>query len=487
MTTSVPKIMISPTRKRPRQEETSVKKFIPSPSPKRRITRLGNHPQILTPKFALSTGVSGDPASGPGFSSPQTPNKHLLVNHNGYARTSTSCGPLHQSPWHEFKYAKHNPTEPSSILYFEKQRQIACTETDDRARIAERESIETGVATTVVTIPLHPTKTLTHMQKAATPAPARLLYDPYIFMSERKPALKLPPRQGFTFGGNHLDAELYHSVIFDRVISHHSIPTGAISTATLAQTSSTRKDSRMANFAATAVAGAARFYVEADSIVSSLSRSYSLAKAALVGNRDSKIAERKATQKVVIRRRIEEEERLRREELFGEFEKFEAQNEQRNRENINAIEEIIDLAGERAAACTEGPGSRNWQIPIKHDVELLTERNLKFSGANGDPSFATEDTIPDTAIAESLQVSETGAIVSSSPVARTHIPFNPPSPISAPVVYPNFPIAVVDNLKESSSVPLSSDVDSGGMESPELELPQQVINLDSDDEIISSG
>lgn len=505
--------MASPTRKRLREEEASVKKLVLN-SPKRRITKLGNHPQIRIPKFALSTGglaplrldsssqgssISIPPPvlAHPGPSSPQTnfstntPSKRHPVSYNHDARASTSYEPLHQSPWHEFKYAKHNPTEPSSILYFEKQRQIARTEADDRARIAGKKRIETEVAiAAAATRPSHSTETPTRMRKAVTPAPARRIHDPYIFMSERKPTGKLPARQGFTFGGNHPDARSCHPVAFNPVISRHSTPTrarDAIST----MTPSTQKDSRMANFTATAVAGAARFYVEADSIVNSLSRSYSLAKAALVGNRDSKIAERKESQKVAIRKRIEEEERVRRKELFEEFEKFEkfeAEHEQRNREHIKAIGETSDQDGGHAAGCTEGP---NWHMAIHHDVELPTECDLEFSDANGDPSFATEDTILDTVVTESAQVLESAVIMSSPPVARADIHSGQSSPIPAPVIYTNFPITTVDNHEESSSASSPFEGDSDDMEiiEPPKQL-QQVINLDSDDEvdeIVSSG
>lgn len=516
MTSPAPDIVASPTRKRLRQEEESVKKLLLN-SPKRRITKLGNHPPIRIPKFALSTGGLAPPGLGsssqgsstsipppvlahPGPSSPQTnsstntPNKNHLVSYNRYARASTSYEPLHQSPWHEFKYAKHNPTEPSSILYFEKQRQIARTEADDRARIAEKKRIETEVAVAAAaTLPSHSTETPTRMRKAVTPTPARRIHDPYIFMSERKPTGKLPTRQGFTFGGNLPDARSCPPVAFNPVISRHSTPTrahDAISAVTLAQTPSTLKDSRMANFTATAVAGAARFYVEADSIVNSLSRSYSLARAALVGNRDSKIAERKESQKVAIRKRIEEEERVRRKELFEEFEKFEAQNEQRNREHIKAIGETSDQNGRRAVGCTEG---QNWRMAIHHDVELPTECDLEFSGANGDPSFATEDTIPDTVATESAQVSESAVIMSSPPVVRADIHYDQSSPIPAPVIYTNSPITTVDTHEESSSASSPFEGDSDGMEiiePPKLKQLQQVINLDSDDEvdeIVSSG
>lgn len=510
MTSPAPDTMASPTRKRLREEEASVKKLVLN-SPKRRITKLGNHSQVRIPKFALSTGglappgldssSQGSPISipppvltHPGPSSPQTnsstntPSKRHPVSYNHYARASTSYEPFHQSPWHEFKYAKHNPTEPSSILYFEKQRQIARTEADDRARIAGKKRIETEVAiAAAATLPSHSTETPTRMRKAVTPAPARRIHDPCIFMSERKPTGKLPARQGFTFGGNHPDARSCHPVAFNPVISRHSTPTRARD-AISAMTPSTQKDSRMANFTATAVAGAARFYVEADSIVNSLSRSYSLAKAALVGNRDSKIAERKESQKVAIRKRIEEEERVRRKELFEEFEKFEAEHEQRNREHIKAIGETSDQGGGHAAGCTEGP---NWHMAIHHDVELPTECDLEFSGANGDPSFATEDTILDTVVTESAQVLESAVIMSSPPVARADIHSDQSSPIPAPVVYTNFPITTVDNHEESSSASSPFEGDSDDMEiiEPPKQL-QQVINLDSDDEVdemVSSG
>lgn len=512
MTSPAPDTVASPTRKRLRQEEISVKKSIPNPPPKRRITKLGSHPQLGIPKFAPSAGTWGDSTPGPAHpssqssippsalahlgssstqtnSSPSTPNKHPPINHNGYARASTGYDPLHQSPWHEFKYAKHNPTEPSSILYFERQRQIARNEADDRARIMDKKRIETEVeaaATTTPSIP-RPTKTLTRVRKATTPAPARRIHDPYFFMSERKPTGKPPTGQGFTFGGNHPDARSYHPFVFNPVISRHSTPTcshgvgdtsAAIPAATLAQTPA-QKDSRMANFTATAVAGATRFYTEADSIVNSLARSYSLAKAALVGNRDSKTAERRASQKVAIRKRIEEEERVRRKELFEEFEEFEARTEQNNRERINATDETSDLGGRSAAA------SRNEQMVIDHDVELPIELDLEFSGANGDPSFVTEDTIPDTVVTEPVYVPETAVIMSSSPIARAYIQSEQSSPIPSPVVYTNIPVALVDKRGGSSASLSSDNEDSDGMEiiePPRQRQVQQVINLDSDDE-----
>lgn len=235
----------------------------------------------------------------------------------------------------------------------------------------------------------------------------------------------------------------------------------------------------MANFTATAVAGAARFYVEADSIVNSLARSYSLARAALVGNRDSKTAERKASQKVAIRKRIEEEERVRRKELFKEFEEFEAQTELKNREHINATEETSDLDGPSVAVF------RNEQIVIDRDVELPTELDLEFSGANGDPLFVTEDTIPDTVVTEPAHVPKTTVIMSSSPIARAYIQSEQSSPIPSPVVYTNTPVALVEKHEESSASLFSDNEESDGMEIIEPPKPkqvQQVINLDSDDE-----
>lgn len=528
MTSPTPDIMASPTRKRPRTEESpySVKKFVLNP-PKRRITKLSNHPQLQIPKFVLSTSTCNDPTppgpthpgslshdSSTGISPPSlthppsqinsstnTPKKCLPINYNSYAGTPTSYDPLHQSPWHEFKYAKRNPTEPSSILYFEKQRQIACKEAGDRARIAQKECVETKVATATaaprpIALP-HLIKTRAHVQKATTPAPARRIHDPYLFMSERKPTGNAPAKQVFTFEGNHSGARSYSPFVFNPVIPRHSTPvrargigdaSAAISAATLAQTPE-QKESRMANFTATAVAGAARFYVEADSIVNSLAKSYSLAKAALVGNRDSKTAERRASQKMAIRKKIEEEERVRRKELFEEFEEFEAQAERRNREVVECPNVSRDINDGRATGVITGDGPR---MVTNRDTELPTERDL-VSGAN--TSFVTEDTILDTVdynpngfhatiITESVQVSG-AAVMSSSPVVRVDIQSEQSSPTPNSVVYTNVSIAAVDTYEGSSTSSASSDEDSDGMEiiEPKPKQAQQIISLDSDDEV----
>lgn len=310
-------------------------------------------------------------------------------------------------------------------------------------------------------------------------------------MSERKPTRKPLAGPSFTFGGNLPDSQSYSPFVFNPIVSSHSTPTrthsaGDTSAATpaaiLAQTPA-QKDSRMANFTATAVAGAARFYVEADSIVNSLARSYSLAKAALVGNRDSKTAERRASQKVAIRKRIEEEERVRRKELFEEYEEFEAQTAQKNCEYIDAAEETSDLDGGSAAGI-EDAASRGERMIANHDVELPTERDLEFNGANGDPSFVTEDTIPDTVFSESVHASETTDVMSSSPIVRVDLRSIQSSVILGSVFYTSAPVTI--DKHEESSTSSSTDEDSDGMEiiePPKLKQVQQVISLDSDDEV----
>ena len=132
----------------------------------------------------------------------------------------------------------------------------------------------------------------------------------------------------------------------------------------------------------------------ADSILGFFSSSLDKARQALAGNRADRLEEKRQKEKEAIRKQMEEDERVRRAEIFErelEREEKEVQEEMERIEERKRMKEREEI--ERRQEKEERAAEAQFISSVKH---ISQEVQLGFYGANGGPSFVTEDTIPDT-------------------------------------------------------------------------------------------
>lgn len=501
--------MASPNLKRPLPDSSAPTNNVPFPQPKRRrIVPSNPIPQghlrtTLNSSFNSSSAAPDTPR--PGFSSQGSSFNTFNSNPDqrpGTAGSTTSSAaprlpirsyaprPL-QSPFAARVAARRDPHLKASKLYMESLRAKSTSNGTAGPRPAAARSVASSISpppkaapeavVKVTPKPAPERQNIFHAGKvprdvrlglagnrraalAATPAPPRRIHNPN-FRSERKPSPK-PPGQIFHFTGNHQSARSYNPFEFGPLASRQQTPVRAPSVAPSVAPSSVatsiHNESRIASFTARASVASNSIVAKADGINSFLASAIGRAKEALVGNREAKNEERKAKEKEAIRKRIEEEQRVKRDEIF----RIEMEREQMDQDMFQRMQEH-ELRNIRSEGRGEGTG-REWG----------------YGGVNGDPSFVTEDTIPDTVeytpngfhaatmVTESVQVSST-VVMSSSPAARMKT-LSEQLPIPASATTYTTPIA--DTHEESS------EDESDGMEIIE-QSKQDVISIISDDEV----
>ncbi|KAI5840698.1 hypothetical protein DFP73DRAFT_172144 [Morchella snyderi] len=218
-----------------------------------------------------------------------------------------------------------------------------------------------------------------------TPTPARRIHKPN-FRSERKPSPRPSGSSSmYHFGGN---TNTLHLPFFG---TSAQSPTAS---------SPSAPESRLASFVSKSSSGETA--VRADGIINFLASSIEKAKQALAGNRADRNEERKEKEKEAIRKKIEEEQRIKRDEIF----KAEIQHEKNEREEREREE-------------------REQQIRETEDKGKNMERDWFVDGA---PSFVTEDTILDpvdytlnefheaTFVEEASIQNQNPSIITSSPI-----------------------------------------------------------------------
>jgi len=132
----------------------------------------------------------------------------------------------------------------------------------------------------------------------------------------------------------------------------------------------------------------------ADSILGFFNSSLDKARQALAGNRADRLEEKRQKEKEAIRKQMEEDERVRRAEIFErelEREGKEVQEEMERIEERKRMKEREEI--EKRQEKEERAAEAQFISSVKHRSQ---EVQLGFCGANGGPSFVTEDTIPDT-------------------------------------------------------------------------------------------
>ncbi|CUS13463.1 unnamed protein product [Tuber aestivum] len=229
----------------------------------------------------------------------------------------------------------------------------------------------------------------------------------------------------------------------------------------------------------------------ADSILGFFSSSLDKARQALAGNRADRLEEKRQKEKEAIRKQMEEDERIRRIEIFErelEREERELQEEMERIEDRKRMKEQEEI--ERRQEREERAAEAQFISSVKHRSQ---EVQLSFSGANGGPSFVTEDTIPDTIYTDyNTQGSHYGV---TSTFRDGHLAqyssqelHSRPS-VSLGVTINNNPdkLPQPPQLQRDLALRMEGERDreEGGAWEPEARAPQQpqnnVISLDSDD------
>lgn len=508
--------MVSPSRKHPLLDGDDSANNTLFPQSKRRRTTMDSNPtsqnhtqSTLNASFDSSSAAPETPR--PGFSSQGSSFNSNIGQRPGTAGSATSSvaprtlpvrsfapKPL-QSPFAARAAARRNPQLESSLRYMASLREKSVSNGVTGPRPSTARSVASSPQSRPTPKPtpkpaperqsgssMFPAGRMARDARftanraaapaavSATPAPPKRNRNPN-FRSERKAPPKAPG-QMFHFSGNRLDARSYNAFEFNPLDSHNRTPARAPSVAPSVAPSAAsssvaatpHNESRIASFTARATAASSNIVAKADGINSFLASAVEKARKALIGNREDKNEERKANEKEAIRKRIEEEQRIKRDEIFRE----EMERERIDQDMFQRVHEA-ELHNTRS----EGKGKE-------------VDREWEYSSVNGDPSFVTEDTIPDTTdytpngfhaatmvtemVTESVQVSST-VVMSSPSVTRTRAPPEQlPIPPSA-AAYASIPAAVPDTHEESF------EEESDGMEV--VEQPKQhVISIDSDDE-----
>ena len=230
----------------------------------------------------------------------------------------------------------------------------------------------------------------------------------------------------------------------------------------------------------------------ADSILGFFSSSLDKARQALAGNRADRLEEKRQKEKEAIRKQMEEDERIRRAEIF---ERELEREEKEMREEMERIEERKRMKEQEEIKERQEKEERAAEAQFISSVKHRSQEvQLGFGGANGGPSFVTEDTIPDTIYTDhNTQGSHYG-------VTSTFRDGHPAHDSSQELLSrPGWPLGVtIDD--SSDKMPQSPQLQRGltlRMErgkdreedstwEPEIKIPQQpqdnVISLDSDDD-----